>query len=137
MPLTKQQQERRAEAICELRKHLRPGSTVYLILRHVSKSGMLRRVSPIIRHKKGHFLHLDHWAAQCLYPESRTISKIGGGDGVPMHGCGMDMGFELVYLLGRYLWPKGGKQPKGIYPRNGDTSGIETDGGYMLRYHWL
>jgi hypothetical protein len=73
----------------------------------------------------------------------------------------MDMGWELVYTLGCYLWPEGfgikGKLPLGrtcrpatkekaalavskgaeFYGRNGDTSGWDDDGGYALSHRWL
>ena len=52
-------------------------------------------------------------------------------------GCGMDMGFNIVYSLSRRLWPKGFKLPKGKAGRNGDTSGTDTDGGYALNQRWL
>ena len=30
-----------------------------------------------------------------------------GQQGIKMSGCGMDMGFAMVYSLGSVLWPKG------------------------------
>jgi len=59
----------------------------------------------------------------------------GKSGGIKIGGCGMDMGFELVYCLGRKLFPDGFKV-KGI-GRNGDTSGWDKDGGYALKYNWL
>jgi len=38
----------RTEAIAKLRKMLKPGMTVHTVLRHVSGSGMTRRISCII-----------------------------------------------------------------------------------------
>jgi hypothetical protein len=67
----------------------------------------------------------------------KSPAPIGGGDGVPVKGCGMDMGFHLVYAVASYLWPKGAKLPKGTYGRNGDKSGYEKSGGYLLKSHWL
>ena|ERR1035437_1828097 len=53
------------------------------------------------------------------------------GDG----GCGMDMGFHLVYNLGRTLFPEGFKvEGRG---RNGDASGWDKDGGYALKQRWI
>ena len=46
----------------------------------------------------------------------------------------MDMGFEIVYHLGRVLWPDG--DGKFTRNRNGDT-GPETDGGYLFNQRWL
>ena len=56
-------------------------------------------------------------------------------DALKVGGCGMDMGFESVYVLGRYLFPEGFKvEGTG---RNGDTSGWDNDGGYALRHEWM
>jgi hypothetical protein len=53
-------------------------------------------------------------------------------DGITIGGCGMDMGFELVYQLGYALWPNGTPAPHGT--RNGEP---DTNGGYALRQRWL
>ena len=68
------------------------------------------------------------------------------------------MGFEVVYNLGRQLFPKGFGTVSygGICPqtkeeaerlvatgktsfcgRNGDKSGWDNDGGYALKHRWL
>lgn len=52
--------------------------------------------------------------------------------GIRVGGCGMDMGFNLVYNLGATLWPKGTKKPHGT--RNGEP---DTAGGYALKHRWL
>lgn len=52
--------------------------------------------------------------------------------GVRVGGCGMDMGFHLVYQLGSVLWPKGTKKPHG--KRNGEP---DYSGGYALKHEWL
>lgn len=52
--------------------------------------------------------------------------------GIKIGGAGMDMGFALVYNLGRTMWPKGTKKPHGT--RNGVPDG---DGGYALAHAWL
>ena len=58
-----------------------------------------------------------------------------GRDGIKIGGCGMDMGFAIVYALGRKLFPEGFKvNGRG---RNGDTSGWDNDGGYALKHRWL
>lgn len=124
--MTKQVQ---AEAIKLLRKLVRPGDTVHTILRHVSASGMTRRIDLVKITRKGP-LYLTVLAAKaCGY---RTT---GNGNGLVIGGCGMDMGFEAVYQLGRALFPKGFKV-KGV-GRNGDKSGWDKDGGYALKQQWL
>jgi hypothetical protein len=47
--------------------------------------------------------------------------------GIKIGGCGMDMGFSLVYDLGRTLYPRGFKV-------NGRG---RKDGGYALKQEWL
>lgn len=144
------------EALEFLHKHLKPGDTVTTIQRHVSRSGMSRRISPVI----------------IINGETRDISwhvsKLGSynlskrHDGLIVSGCGMDMGFALVYDLSYKLFPDGfgiegqaSLYPQGIRPvtkehadklngqgvqfrgRNGDTSGWDKDGGYALKQRWL
>lgn len=116
-----------AKAISHLREILSPGDTVYTVLRHVSRSGMQREISLFI----GECERIDWLVARALG------DRIGKNDGIVATGCGMDMGFELVYNLGRTLWPDGFKLKKGERGRNGDTSGRETDGGYALRHRWM
>jgi hypothetical protein len=125
----------RAAAVAELKTYLKPGDEIQLILRHRSRSGMFRRISPILQHRKRGTLHLDYLFHRAFNPESSK--RVGGGDGVPVSGCGMDMGFHLVYTVAAYMWPKGAKLPKGMCGRNGDKSGYETSGGYLLKSHWL
>ena len=50
--MTKAQQAERDEAREKLRKWLKPGDTVYTVLRHVSRSGMMRTIQVI--HLEGH-----------------------------------------------------------------------------------
>jgi hypothetical protein len=52
--------------------------------------------------------------------------------GIKIGGCGMDMGFALVYNLGSTLWPKGTPKPHGT--RNGEP---DRAGGYALKQDWL
>ena len=106
-----------------LRKLLKPGQTVYTILRHRSASGMSRSISLVIPTKDG-IQSLDYWITQAQ--GESTDQKKGG---IKVSGCGMDMGFHLVYNLGRMLYPQGVK--KG---RNGQP---DTDGGYALKHQWL
>lgn len=82
--------------------------TVYCNLNHVSKSGMQRVIS--FQMSKKH-------------------------DGLTVNGCGMDMGFSVVYNLSSILYPKGFKV-NGV-GRNGDTSGWDNNGGYKLKHIWL
>lgn len=117
-----------------LRKWLKPGSTVYTILRHVSNSGMSRRISCIIPMKDGSLLDISGYVGDVI--GARRNDKDGS---LVVGGCGMDMGFHVIYSLSlsRHLFPDGFKLPKGKSGRNGDTSGHDKDGGYALNQRWI
>lgn len=106
-----------------LRKLLKPGQTVYTILRHRSASGMSRSISLVIPTKDG-IQSLDYWIAQA---QGESTDQKNGG--LKVSGCGMDMGFYLVYNLGRMLYPQGVKKGRGEQP--------DKDGGYALNHQWL
>ena len=110
-----------------LRSVLKPGMTVYTILNHRSASGMSRSISLAVGGKKGEIIKLDWYAIKA------GLGKMDQSHGgIKVGGCGMDMGFDLVYRLGSKLWPKGTKKPHGT--RNGKP---DTDGGYALEHSWL
>ena|SRR3990167_549965 len=149
-------QQEKQEAIDYLRTILEPGDTVYTILRHVSRSGMMRvigaiqmtedspnDITPRAAKALGEPLDRDRW-------------------GVKVGGCGMDMGFHLVYNLSYTLFPTGhgciGEHCPSNDHNNGDrdytphSRGIHpsgpgeidmgaehwhSDGGYALRHKWL
>lgn len=191
------------EAKTELLKLLKPGDTVYTILRHVASSGMFRVIDlaiPVIKEDRRSIYgppagklkpgaevwvtapegadrdesgsgfitqveggrYLIRWQypntpeqptawkerAALVLIETRkapAIRSIGwlaaramhdGFDrdrtGIKASGCGMDMGFSLVYNLGATLWPKGTPKPHGS--RNGEP---DRAGGYALKHTWL
>lgn len=147
------------EALTRVRAWIKPGDTLYTILRHVSSSGMSRDISLVYikpNAKEGQAIYdLDYNAQMILgYPAPKR------GSGLRVGGCGMDMGFHMVYTLSRYLFPDGfgevgekgnkKKRPKTkveaekmvkegweFYGRNGDKSGWDNDGGYALKHKWL
>lgn len=129
--MTKVKEIEREEAAMRLRKMLRPGTEVNTILRRVSASGMTRHISLVVVHK-GQIIDITYWAGRVL--GLRRDSTTGG---LVVGGCGMDMGFYVVYSLSRRLYPKGFKLPKGKRGRNGDESGFDDDGGYALEHRWL
>jgi len=114
-------------AILELKKILKPGDTVRTILRHVSASGMTRRIDAYAV-QDGETRFLSGYIAKAV---GYRLDRKGG---LVVSGCDMDIGFDIVYQLGCTLWPSDdGKYSK---QRNGDK-GPETDGGYLLRQEWL
>ena len=126
---SKAQNQQIINAVTTLRDMLKPGDVVHTILRQVSRSGMSRHISVIRQDKDGPH-DITYLVGRAL--NYRQNAKDGG---LVVGGCGMDMGFEVVYNLGRALFPKGFKvEGRG---RNGDTSGWDNDGGYALKHRWL
>ena len=115
------------EAAGTLLRWLKPGSSVWTVLRHVSPSGMTRWLDLYVIDSDGEPIRLTYQT--CLltgyrYDTNREALKI--------QGCGMDMGFQAVYNLGEALWPAGTSEPHGT--RNGEP---DSTGGYALRQRWL
>lgn len=150
---TRKKDTERTEAITELRSLLKPGQKVYTILRHCSASGMSRIIDLAIpvRNSMHEFPKredgsIDYDAKPRVVQTGLGIRSIGylaakavgdtfvndGRYGIKVGGCGMDMGFSLVYNLGATLWPKGTKKPHGR--RNGEP---DSAGGYALKHEWL
>lgn len=108
----------------ELLKTLQPGSEVYTKVLHVSRSGMMHRISAYVASKD------DPPQIHCI---DRLIAEVTGykhhdAGGIVIEGCGMDMTFALVYALGYALWPNGTPSPHGR--RNGEP---DSCGGYALK----
>ncbi len=126
MPQTKLQKAERAEAIEELRKIIKPGDTIYTILRHVSKSGMMRHISVLVMNEGEPFPITNRVA---LATDSRV--EYGAHNAIKVAGVGMDMGFSLVYDLTWNLYPDGfdcigpSLEGRGRCPSN-DHSNIHT-----------
>lgn len=147
------------EALETLRGWLKPGDTVYTILRNVSRSGMQRTIQlvkinddmgPDHQYSANRVLHIGWNAAKVLGLRYDTERE-----GVVVGGAGMDMGFHLVYELGRALWPQGFGCVGERCPSNDHTNGDRdytahtataercgivhwhNDGGYALTRRWL
>ena len=114
----------RDEAVARLRELLKPGQNVYTVLKHRSASGMSRSISCVVALKNGEILNLDWSIGRAL--DLKFDQKNGG---LIVTGCGMDMGFHLVYNLGRTLWPAGTRKGRGGKP--------DKDAGYALNQQWL
>jgi hypothetical protein len=98
--MTAKEKERK-EYQDRLREILEPGDMVFTILRHVSASGMSRNLDLVVI-KDNEPMRLTYWVAKAAgftYNEKKEALVVGG--------CGMDMGFHVVYNLSRYLWPEG------------------------------
>ena len=122
----KQSEREKMEAIERLHELLQPGDTIYTILKHVSASGMSRSIQLKVV-KNGDICDISWDAARAM---GDKIDPKNGG--IKIGGCGMDMGFALVYNLGAVLWPQGTPEPHGT--RNGEP---DNDGGYALNQRWV
>lgn len=134
-PLTRAQEnkrERDAQRIY-LQNLLTPGTTVCTILRHCSKSGMMRVIDLVVI-DRGEVERIGWRAAQAM---NDAKSYDGQRQGIKVTGAGMDMGFHLVYNLSRTLYPDGFTLPEGKRGRNGNPSRHDDDGGYALNHRWL
>lgn len=100
--MTKTQQAARDAARDRLREIFKPGDKVHCVLRHVSRSGMRRVIELVKIDAEGDPRYWGRLVAEaCGYRYDRER------EGIVVNGCGMDMGFALVYDLGRTLWPEG------------------------------
>jgi hypothetical protein len=151
-------EDQQAEALTRLHDWLKPGDTVYTVLDHVSASGMSRAIRVLLlscENGKVVDLHPNHAVSRVL---GLRFHKRHGRetDALVMGGCGMDMGFELVYQLSCKMFPDGfgciGEGCPSNDHSNGDRdytphpplvvppdpgSHWHGDGGYALRHRWL
>lgn len=153
--MTKAEKARRDEWRDKLRNMLKPGDTVYTVLRHVSRSGMSRRID-LYTISDGAPVFITGMAAAAM--GMRWDNDKGG---IIVGGCGMDMGFHLVYNLSATLFPDGhgciGERcpsndhsngdrdyaPHNDYEGSADKAPEDSrphwhrDGGYALRHRWM
>lgn len=123
-------------AISHLRKILPPGSTVYTINVHTSRSGMMRHLR-CYTIKDGEPVYISGYVARaCGWP----LATGWHGDAVKVSGCGLDVGFHLTMTLSYALHgndPKGNgalseNQGRPFEPRPGHFRA-----GYSLKHSWL
>lgn len=105
------------ESIALLRKLIAgdPKPVIYTIMRHVSSSGMSRDIS-LVYIKNNEPYHINYSASLAL--GDRLVSR-NGHDAIRVNGCGMDMGFHLVYSLSSVLFAG------------------EDRAGYILHQRWI
>ena len=112
----------RDEAIERLRQWLKPGDTVWTILRHCSR-GHTRRTIDLIHLTTKYPANVQCASAgevQVLALSWNAADILGlkhdrDREGLIINGCGEDMGFRLVYELSKALF----------------------DDGYALKHKWL
>lgn len=148
--MTKAQVKEQQEAIAQLREWIKPGDTVYTILDHVSSSGMSRHIRvlvPLVNGKNGNstvdFIH-PNWAVGKALQIRHARRNGREQDALLIGGCGMDMGFHLVYQLSHALYGEGyqclgeGKCPSNYHSNHHDT--VRCPNHCFLeegkRYYW-
>jgi hypothetical protein len=96
--MTRRSTAERQEYLQQLRDMLKPGDTLYTVLRHVSRSGMSRRIDVYaIRDNRPVWLS---GRAAVVIGWSIDLDK----SGIRVAGCGMDMGFHLVDTISAELF---------------------------------
>jgi hypothetical protein len=137
--VTKAQQTEKAEAIAALTEWIKPGMTIYTVLRHVSTSGMYRAIDVYLMEDNQPRYITWTVSKACGFTYNRKHEAIGIG------GCGMDMGFSIVYDLARTLFRNGFDCVGRGCPSNDHSNGDRNyephrhtgDGGYALHQRWL
>ena len=154
--------EAKDDSAAYLKTILKPGDEVKTILRSCSRSGMSRRISLVIA-VGGDVQDITWHAARAMGEKVKQGGNWVQDGGLVVGGCGMDMGFHVVYNLGRCLYPDGfstdfagrrcrnchtdgdarnytcskcGAATVAGYSRNGPVE-FDTDGGYALKQRWL
>ena len=131
-----------------------PGTTVYTVLNSVSRSGMSRDIKMYV---------IVDGAPQWIAGYAAVLlgEKVTPRDGIKAGGCGMDMGFHLVYNLSMTLYPTGHGCTGEDCPSNDHSNGDRDrtphgngmtphlravaigadhwhrEGGYALRHRWM
>lgn len=95
-----------------LQELLKPGMPVYTILRHRSKSGLMRIISVVIVTQSGGITDITHLVEEALGYKSSNVHQ---PMGMIVKGTGTDMGFHVVYGLSNVLF----------------------NDGHALKHHWL
>lgn len=154
--MTKRETTEKENAIAQLRQWISPGDTVYTILDHVSRSGMSRHIRVVLmkcENGKTIDLHPNYSVARAL--GLRQVTRNGRrGDALVVGGCGMDMGFHIVYSLARVLFADGFTCCGKDCPSNDHSNAYydkrpsdrtdpfwrgfkHSDPGYALIHRWL
>lgn len=110
------------EAKQRLLTMVNPGKTIYCKLDHVSRSGMLRHISlyvALIDSKGEAYIQDISWLVAKVLDY-----KLADNGGIKVGGCGMDMGFALVYGLSAAL-----------FDRNPNRE--DEDAGYLVHKQWI
>jgi hypothetical protein len=122
-------------AITHLRELLPPGSTIYTVLRHVSKSGMMRAVDAYT------IIANEPRRLSALISDACGITYNTKHEALQLTGCGMDMGFHLVQNLSYTLHGMESIGAAAITAQEAGRPFRPTSrtyrAGYSLHHEWL
>lgn len=126
-----ERQEARDKAIQYLRSIIKPGDTIFLVCTESSKRGGWSAYSvmvPVLADGKPDIENISRDVAVAL-----DLKRTDDG-AVKSHGWGLSRSYEIVYSLGRILFPEGFVPAKaGMRGRNGTpATALDPDGGYAL-----
>lgn len=107
-----------ASARDQLLEYFKQDNRVYTRLMRVSSSGMYRVMSLHIA-RDNQILNITWLASRVL---GSTLKDVDGSWGIGRSGCGMDMGFDLVYNLSMKLYCPGN---------------YDHDSAYRLKHEWI
>lgn len=106
-------EEARAYLLSIMEKQDKP--TLYTSLKHVSASGMSRDMK-VLAVVDGQIVDVTWYVGKL---EIGTIKERNGQRVVRVGGCGMDMGFHVVYTVSAILY------------------GYDERGAYTIRHEWI
>lgn len=141
--MNKADKAKQAEHREELLGMLKPGDTLFTVIKSVSRSGMFRRMD-VYRLVDNDRVWLTGCVASVI--EARYSTDDWRKEaGMGLSGCGMDMGFEAIYRLSSALYPNGfdcvGERCPSNDHSNGDrdykSNHHHRDGGYAINQRWL
>lgn len=125
------------EATEYLRKLMPPGSTLYTINVHTSRSGMMRHLRCYTIKDNEPIWISRHIAKVCDF----GLADGWHGDAVKMAGCGMDMGFQIAHVLSYVLH---GNKDKGAAAIEAGAKGYPFSptrkayrAGYSILHKWM
>lgn len=94
--MSTKKQRLKEEAIQSLRKLINPKEGITIVIKSVSRSGMMRKMKVYTRDLNYHLSLLVADALEWWYDNDSNAVKVGG--------CGMDMAFHLAYTLSHVLY---------------------------------
>lgn len=150
MTIKEQKEQEEKEAKEFLLTLLAPGDTVYTSLEHVSQSGMSRRIGVYIARidKDKKYTNGKPYIQRITWHVAKLLDYRLKNDALVVGGCGMDMGFHVIYSLSSVLFRDNYKctgenclsndHTNGVFDRSKENIGrIHSDSGYALRHEWL